>query len=210
MERRQKSLRVTLKPLFLYYDDLVEIIHCLKEVSSEISINTEEYSLSDIKEIKEINRKVINSIVISSCKPYISVDLDKNSASIYISEDNALQRGVLEKIRQILAKKTRKLAWLANSSFLSGGTTGASFWFLFNAAIQRNFDLAIQGLLVLTLGLFWVVLGFKNQLKNYSMIYIQSKDEAPSFFSRKKDDIFVALISGCIGALVTYLLTRKT
>ena len=53
MERRQKSLRVTLKPLFLYYDDLVEIIHCLKEVSSEISINTEEYSLSDIKEIKE-------------------------------------------------------------------------------------------------------------------------------------------------------------
>lgn len=208
MDKKKKSYRVELPPLVVYFDEIEEIIDCLKELSTEISIETENYSLSDISELKEINKNQINQLEIRSRDPYISVDLGKSSASIYISEDNAAERGVLEKIRLLLERRKRKLAWLAHSSFLSGATTGASSWFFLFGAMNRDLTLIMQGILLLALGVFWMVFGHKNQFKQYSIIFTSSKEQTPGFLVRKKDDIIVALISGSIGALITYFLTR--
>lgn len=208
MEKITKSKSADLKPLVLYFEDVVKICEILSELSAEISIKTENYILENIEELKELGEKVIYHLEISVHNPYVSVDLRPSSARIYISEDNATQRGILDKIKQHLESKQRKLAWLANNSMLAGATLGASTWFFMFGILGKDQNFIIYGVLVALLGAFWSFYGHRNQFRYFTIIFTSSKNDVSNFFTRKKDDIMVALISGAIGALITYLLTK--
>ena len=208
MEQITKSKRTDLKPLVLYFEDIAKICEILSEISSEIEIETEDYKLNNIEEITELSEKIIYSLNISTSNPYVSVDFRPSSASIYISEDNATQRGILDKIKQYLESKQRKLAWLANNSGLAGATLGSSSWFFLFGIPKNDKYLVSYGILVALLGAFWSFYGHRNQFRYFSIIFTNSKNDVSSFFTRKKDDIMVAIISAGIGALITYLFTQ--
>lgn len=213
MKKIKKSYGEGLDPVILYYDDLERIIEIFKEGSKEINISTDEYEFEDITEIQKIDKEKLDSLTIDIQNPYVSLNFKPDSIWLYISEDTSASRGIFEKLKYLLTKRRRILCFPAKSYFfsgvLSGGIIGWSFWFLLNAIVfEENIVRNVQlGGIILILGIilsYWILYFIP---RNYSTIYTKKRNELPSFWARKKDDIFLVILGSILGIVGTLLIT---
>lgn len=197
MKKIHKPLGEHLRPIKLYYDDILEIYRILKEAGDLIQIKTDEYEIESIEEILSIKKPFITNLSIKLYEPAVSIDFRDSNIWLYASEDTPVQRGLYEKIKTILVKKQRIFAPLFQSSIASGLFTGSSTWWLFTD------DYKYIGILIICLGLLWMYFGHKSQFQFYSLIFPVSRTDKPSFLERNKDQLFLALISAIMGGIIT-------
>ncbi|MEK0338501.1 MAG: hypothetical protein QQN41_13815, partial [Nitrosopumilus sp.] len=95
MRKIKKPIRKELPPVKLYLDDLQSICEILKQKTNSIDITTEDYELEDIKQLKSLEIEKIHYLSIKCSDPYISIEFDPSSASIYFAEDTTYNRGIL-------------------------------------------------------------------------------------------------------------------
>ena len=197
MKKIHKHLGGHLRPIKLYYDDLLEIYEILKQAGNRIEIKTDEYEIESIEEILSIKKPVITNLTIKLYEPVVSIDFTNSRIWLYASEDTPVQRGLYEKIKTMLNKKQRVFAPLFQSAIASGLFTGASTWWLFTDAYKY------VGIIMFCLGLLWMYFGHKNKFQFYSLIFPVRRTDKPSFLERSKDPLIIALISAIIGGIVT-------
>ena len=213
MKKIKKSHRKMIEPVVLYFDDLEKIIEIFKEASNDIEISTDEYELETIKEIKESDKEILNSLSIMIHEPYVSLELKPNEVWLYISEDEPVSRGVFEKIKQLLSSRRQKLYWLAKINWISGGMfygaiAGSSVLFLGPGILEKNIYNILLGCSILILGLILSLWSYNLWMKRHSIIYTKRRIESTSFWNRKKDDIVLAIIFAIVGSIITLLITQ--
>ncbi|HLD69161.1 MAG TPA: hypothetical protein VJA17_00185, partial [Candidatus Omnitrophota bacterium] len=92
MKKIIKQFYKNLRPVRLYLEDLVEIENILRSVSDNIEISTEEHELENLLEdVKSLNKDHINSLRFWCRNPCIALDFDKNSISVYVSDQDDLK-----------------------------------------------------------------------------------------------------------------------
>lgn len=205
MKKKERSIIQVLKPVKLYYNDLVELVNILKEVNPDIRIETDSYTLDNIEELLGMDDELITVLKMSINDPYFSIDFEPDYASIYASDDTFILRGLFEKVKKILMDKRRKLFFLYQNSFFPGLMTGLSMLPLAAGIEENNIYLIISGFILLITSIIFWKKTHTIRFSKYSMIYLSKSIEFPSFWKRRKDDIFLAVISAVIGALLTFL-----
>lgn len=209
IKKKSHVYGVDLKPVKVYFDDLERIVEILRDVSSDISVSTDEYELGDITDLLSLNQLAIHELEISSKNPHVVLQLRASGARVYASDSTPICIGVVEKIRKQLKPRSRKLGWLI-SSFLPFMLTFmfpvGAFCFGLGWSISSVQSMNVRGVIggILISILSAVTVGWFGRLftKTYSTIYLRPKKEMPSFFARKKDDIALAIISGLLGAIL--------
>lgn len=198
MKHINKPLGEQLKPIKIYYDDLVEIYEILKQAGDRIEIKTDEYELESIEEILSIKKPFITNLSITLYEPMVSITFTNRDIWLYAREDTPIQHGLYEKIKTLLVKKQRILAPLFYSNTLSGMFIGSSsLWWLFT----DNYKYI--GFIVFCIGLLWAYFGYRSQFNFYSLIVPIHEMDKPNFFNRNKDQLFIALITTIFGAIIT-------
>lgn len=91
-----------LPPVFLYLDDIEQIVDVFKEVATSVNISTGENELESLSEIDQLGKKTLHSFYLSIREPYISLDMQPYRIWLHIHKDDPLSRGVFEKIKKIL------------------------------------------------------------------------------------------------------------
>ena len=210
LKKIQRHLGEHLKPVKLYYDDILDLIEILKEGGGEIEIEADDYMLDSPDEILSIEKPFFTKLEIRHLNPRISINFESNNIWLYAAEDTPVQRGLFGKVKSLLKEKQRTFATILQSSIYSGLYTGASTWFLFGLLFNETNKTRsiIIGLLMLCTGILWMALGHKSQFRYFSIIVPSKKKESLNYWQRNKDQIIVAFIAAALGIIGTIIVTK--
>ena len=193
------------KPVVLYLDDLEKIFEIIKEVCKKIIISTSEYEIENLNELKELNKESLNYLKINGQEPWLVLEIDFSNLYLYIHEEDAMSRGIFEKVKQILKDRKRKYSWLSKDNFVGSiGTLllGILIFSIYIGIKQKNLFYISIGILSLLLGFIFTRISLNL---GYNEIYLKRRAESKSFWKRKKDEIIIAIISAMIGSVFTIL-----
>ncbi len=201
MKRISQTLTHWSKPVQLYLDDLQRIVEIFGEMSADVSISTEEYQFENIEEdLGNLSQQTINNLRIESFAPHILLELSPGIIWLYIFNDDAVSRGLFEKVKTVLHTCRRRASFLTNHHWLAAVPGGwAIVWLVATAGIEKEFS--ISTFFVLALSLFWGSLGYYARTKQHTIIHLKKRAELPSFWSRNKDSIILIIISSAVTSL---------
>ncbi len=110
MKKAGKAIVKQMPPVKIYLDDLQELYNILKNTCEKVTINTDIGVISDFEQLKYLNNKKIHNLSLDCCNPYISLDLKKDGARLYIAEGLKFNKGILAEIERTLGRCYRNLA----------------------------------------------------------------------------------------------------
>ena len=102
MERIKQAYIEQLGPVRLYRDDIEKVYGTLAEVCEKATIKAEGYSYSEIEKLFELKKEVLHDIKFRCDTPSINIDLKPNRAYLYAWEDDALSRGILASVKDVI------------------------------------------------------------------------------------------------------------
>jgi len=192
--KREYSSSYLLPRLFL--QDIRAIAELFKKNCPKFEIVADEYKLTDICEIEDIQKEEIYYFKISSKNPEISLELTKNSAVLHLADsDNETLLGITKKIDNILNKRRSPwhiLIWLILLPALLLSVLG------FIVPFPEGMTFYVSS--IVSLVLFYAISHYIMN-KKYSVIFLCKFTERPNFFKRNKDKIILLIVGTFIGAL---------
>lgn len=205
MEKIIKSYSEDFKPVTLFLDDLEDIVGIFKEVSNKVEIIADEYKLDDSDEFSKLRKEMVDSLIIRSLEPWISLSIEYVDSNIYLDQDTALSRGILEKVKEILKRRRRRFSWLSRDNLVGVFFSLFSlvlFFLIYKGISQKSFLYILLGIFDLLFGSLFIRFCVKL---GRNIIYLKRHAESKSFWKRRKDEIIIAVISAIVGAVVTII-----
>lgn len=204
MKKIDKSLSKDYLPVKLYLDDLEQIDEIMKEASTSLSFETEDFKFDSIEELKNNLKKAqINELHVKSSSPYITIDFTRMWARVYVSSSETSSAGIFFRLDQIISNRTRILKWLYSfyfiwvtniSVWLISGTFGLTF-----ISSRMNPYTSITLTALSSMWLFWVLF---IRLRSHSIIFLTHRGSEKPFLQRNKDNLILAIISAILGAIL--------
>ncbi len=210
MKKLPLSHREKLNQSKFYLDDIENIVEIFREASGEVRIETKGYALDSVQELANLGSETINDLKISIQHPHVKLELQNFIIELYIGDDSPLSRGIFEKVKAIVNKKNKSfISTLRNSAF--GVGLSSAFLFLgVIAAFQQSWSLVTLALIAAITCAFWARWAWNEHFGRYSIIMLKKQAEHKSFVERNKDQIILIIVSGLVGAIITYILTELT
>lgn len=209
MEKINQSIRKKFPQVRFYLDDLTKIIDILEDNNFkkiEISTFTHKYSKEELANIP--NSDSISEIR-SNDPFYLSIDFNHSfgaGVSIYAGNDSVLAEGIIQKVGRVLLSRKRifhfyisKFWFALVVLFLTQSI--ASYLFVKEKIEGRSLFLII--LVAISIYSLSMLLD-SGKLFRKNIFYYNNRDDQPSFWSRKKDEI----ILGFIIVIITIIITK--
>jgi hypothetical protein len=207
VEKLPKIIYEPLPAVKLYLDDLQEITSFLMEhYGDKIELRTTEYKISNVDNLpllKDPRIKYLRILGGGETFSDVEIEFKRDTASIFCRADTPFNRGVVEYLKALILKRERyvsKARWLMIPVIAFYGLVG--IWQRFIHPIQTWGEVLAFLFLTITFLLFtgWFCWG---NLLNHSIIIPNLKKDVPSFWQRNKDQIWLVILGGVLGALLT-------
>ena len=194
--------------LHIFRDDLEKIEYIfLHELKAEgFIISTSDYEYQSVKEIPSDSLPT-SFLSIKSYKPYLSIELNKDNASLYASENTLVVAGAFNELASVLKNRQRVYWHIIMKSFPLYSIPFAILTWI----VPRNFihqsPFPLIWAVLLLLYIYGSFFSFKATTRHYTVVEFVNESARPNFMERNKDQISVGLITGIIGAIVGVGLT---
>lgn len=200
-------MRVSFRPVRLYLDEVEAIFEALSQAGGSLKVRVDRFEFDSPAELEKHSQKIVNQLYVRSDDPFIQVDFDPYGASVYSSDDDALSRGIVDRVREIVVPNQRRLAWLSlygvvpqlfGWASVTGGAVAAakSVWW----------GLALAVIAAVAAGSWWIA-AYRSDTKRHSVIHLIHRAAAPSFLQRNRDQLVVLAISNLLVGAVTFVAT---
>lgn len=188
----------------LYLEDVIELIEAFSEACAEVEITSGEYKIKGLSELEALVSKCgdekFENLKIQGYQPYVSLELRGFGARTYISEDSVQQRGVIAKVGDVLHRRRKIRANLLVHVALIAMVALATW-----NALNRQYFISA---LAITAFLALLPLSKNVWMNGVIVVYAKRRAETRNFFYRKRDDVFLAIISAVFGAVAGYLVAK--
>jgi hypothetical protein len=179
---------------------------------NRVAIETEDYILSDPKDLVNIKKKQINDLTVSMRHPHLRLELRGFEDRLYRADDTPISIVTATKIREIINLHRRKYYRITEGVILPTVSLFIPIIALLVAIRSVNYIFIALNIACLLLALLWIVFATRRSLKQHTIIFPKRRANVDSFWNRKGDDILLIVISSIVGAIVggiiTYLFTR--
>jgi hypothetical protein len=207
MEKLPKIIYETLPPIKLYLDELNEIIDLLKEhYGDKIEIRTKDYKFNDVDVLQQLDAAKIHHLEISAGEKWysgeIEMELKRNDVKIICKQDTPTNRGIVAKLKDLLLKRKRlvntyRRFWPLGILIPAGVVTLVTTRYSVNLPRLVSAGLGALGMLLFNL---WIILA---DYRYHTVIIPKLKRDAPSFWTRNKDQIWLVVIGAIVGTIIT-------
>ena len=212
MKELAKSILIILPPIRLYLDDLRAVEKIFKENTEGYKITIEGYELESIEELVEIGKTKIHWLRLQAREPYIVLTLFERNADIYSHDSQVADKGIVEKIRDVVEPRKARMHNLPY--WLMWSLTGLILTFLIVDLPQSLYSFpptTTMGKILLALGVLAYV-GFnvlcwswarRLATEWYTVIHLKNRGDEKNFFSRNRDQLITILITAVLTSLGT-------
>jgi hypothetical protein len=211
METKPLSVKNNVNPVTLYFEDLQFLMSLFgstaKETTLRISDDQNEYEFSSVEELdklKSLHADKFNYLSIIGHQPYLTLNLWPHGGELHISQDTPILRGLMEKAKDRLNLRRKKLYWIYSLPLPITFPIYPLFWGVWKLG-DKSF---VIGTIIILLSVAWFSLNWYSRFYNYSVIFSKTEKEHPSFFQRKKDEIILVALGAVIGAVITKLISE--
>lgn len=195
----------------LYLDDLRDIVKVFEEVCTEVTVKSGGNEIEGSAEIealaKSFSRGRFDDIRIQGYGPFVSLGMGPRTAWAYISEDDAVQVGLIAQVREIFlrGKRWRKTGWAYGPSFVFSGFTGYLFA---QAVLEPGREHALAALAATAVAIVLAIVSTVIVFRTRSIIVRTEERSAHStFLSRNRDKLALVVLGALLGAISTGLVT---
>ena len=207
MKKINHSLRRSVTPVKIYFYDVTNIIDLLNEVEPRtLEISTKDHILS-LEELKKLEKDEINYLQITCHDPHICLEFNSssiiNDVNIFVGEESTLVIGLANRIIDILKKRRKFITRFQNQTYAWGLMALYIFVMIVSGVVleKNNFLNVLFGAYAFVLFvLIQILYALPSIQKN--IIVLDVKNNRPSFYKRKKDEILLVIISAAIGAMM--------
>jgi hypothetical protein len=211
---KKSGYRETFPPIKMDVQDAIQIIQLLKSICKNVSIDTDKYEIEDENELLSLSEDIIYNLSVTAFSPYISLECLSHDIRLSISEDTVINRGLFEKIKGIL-HHSRMRSWkIIDRVYLAGGVFVAALSTAINITKKYIANHTLELIPVTTTVFFllfsilWIIYYFVIGFTKHTRIIVNKEKAHNSFWKRKKDDIYLSIITGIIGLIVGYFIAR--
>ena len=200
---------IDLPPLSVYRDDIFALLHELKNQDRVVTVQIDRHLLESPDEIKEFDEETLNEMEISVRNPYMVLRLQRDGASLYLSDNSdVIQLGLKERVLKILKPRYSKIYRRPSSPLLLTMIGLALASFLSSYSVEHELSLEIRVLILLLIALM-IVLTIQSArvgLRQYSKIIMVDSRKKSGFFKRNRDEILVSLLTSTLTLLLGFIL----
>ncbi|OGS34895.1 MAG: hypothetical protein A2474_07905 [Elusimicrobia bacterium RIFOXYC2_FULL_34_12] len=205
MKKMNQSFSQNFKMPHLFREDLEKIEDVIKELSPHrYGFEIKDFEYETIQEIPE-DTETLNNFKIQTYDPYISLNLNNFSASIYSNSNDIKVIGAIKKIIDIILVRERKFRWfLAKKSWLllvAFEIIYAVIIILLCSVRKIIFLNAIFPLLFIAF--IWSIISWNLSIRNFSITEFIYQKNKSNFFKKNKDQIILMVFAAIIGSLAT-------
>jgi hypothetical protein len=226
---KDKYYKIDYGCIYLYYEDLVNIIEIINKNFKEYKLKFENYEITNeddinivLKEIKKEGIEVVydfdlNAKYLLNNNDYVSLSITIDTHNSKIStfySNNELIRGIIAKLDEILSLRVKKIRNMLQSTLFVVILGTLLIYLIFNFIIDiiKKFNIFLL-VIVLILFLVWLLLmmlSFPGKF-NKSKIYLLKYNEKDSWYSIKNvksnlGTIIISIISVVIGGIITAII----
>lgn len=210
MEKLPQPISTELPSAILYRDELERMAGIIRDGCEELSIEIPGARYTTIAELLDSRpaNQPLHQLRLIGHRPYLTVEFHRMWLRLYTSDDSGKARGLYEQVKDVLTRSKRTvqpnlrvmglnaallgIAWGATTeAYLVGLTT--------MAAICAIIGIASAGFSV------WL---FQTGNKAWSTIYPVARHQAPSFLTRRKDELIFAIVVAILSSLITVVITN--
>jgi hypothetical protein len=215
LQRKQKDIGSPLPPVTLFLDDLEKIVSIVQQVSDNIEIETDEYTLTGLQDLQKLKAEFINDLTFRCYAdkdpirklygPILAIRFKDDQAYLILAKETPAFRGILAEVRDFIMSRRRKWSrlTLTPTAPLIAGML-APFVMLIGGMGKVGYVLALP--VFGAIELICIIWGWWTLHQKYSVIFLKRHTEAPSFWVRNRDQILVAILA----SLLTFLATLGT
>jgi hypothetical protein len=200
MERIRDSVSKSLPPLRIYTEELRELTSFLSETCETFTIMTCGYRLESIDELSQLPKHLAHDLDIEGTNPRVRVRLTPVGGDIHVYGGDVQCEGIAARIENILRAGRLRMP------LLPGWVPVLSGLPLLVAAPSRHVPtIALAGIVAFLIVVWTVYDGFLK-LRRYNTIIFKARQDCPSFWERKNDEIILLIVGAVVGSLITLLI----
>jgi len=204
MERLDKSQSHYFQPVLVQTKDIKDVlVHLEDREGLDIVADDVRYA-STMELVQDRVNTRVKRLSLQIQSPYISIELQPNSAWLYTNSSSPEATGLFVTIRQLIRRREAKPRILYNFYWLFAFALTVPYIFYLPILSAYKF-LSLYVTLFLAAWMAWA--GYVH-IKRYSDIYIDDGVAKPGFYTRNKDTIIVGTVTAVIGAIVGSVLTK--
>jgi small-conductance mechanosensitive channel len=208
MEKIKESVEINYLPVKIFLDEIKEIVFLFKEANIPFIITTDLYEYDNYEELYSNEKSVtVKYLTIRSNKfNYISITFGQYGAFLRMTKENLEAEGVYSKINKLIKKRQRPFAFIYSLYFIVFVVNPLLFVIPMYLGLSHVIT-AYASLILCTIAISLIICLCYIRLKRGAIVELIERKERSNFFKRKKDEIFLAIISAILGGAVTYILT---
>jgi hypothetical protein len=197
MKTINESIDKYYSPIKVHIDDLNEIERIIKESCAGVEVDAAGFKFDSITEMVEnLRGRSIIGVKITTSKPYATIDFMKLYTHLYVSSSDTLGSGLFHKLDQIV-RRTRRPLWFFYTSYFAWGLgillPVISSFILTDSKYYYTF---------VSLVFAWILWVVYVRLQRQSLVILTAQSSLGNLWTRKKDEIVIAVISAAIGAIL--------
>jgi len=198
MKKINKTLSKSYITARLFLDDLKSIEELIGNKRS-YSIETEDYEFKNIEELKnKYNNQKLNKVKISAHDPYITIEFHKMWVKLYCGSDDTESAGLFYKLDSIISSSSRKPNFVY--SYYSIWFINIILFLIPRTSVIYNNNLIFG--IISAIFILWILWVGYVRLLNSSEVILSEKGDVKNYFSRNKDTLTSAIISGLVVAIL--------
>ncbi len=194
MKKIDQPQRKEYTAIKLYIDDIRTICSFFEESNVEYKIQTSTHEFSSYDDLHtnlpsiSFDKKIKN-LEITSIDPHINLEFSSFANKVYIGNNDTTSMGLLLKIDTHLKSTSRFPSFLYSLILY----VFIIFICFLISSINENYSIFLVVAWIVSL-LWCIYLNFLRTKKS-ATIFLYERHRSNTFFKRKKDDIFLAIIS---------------
>jgi hypothetical protein len=205
MKKLRRTVTRRLSPVLLYREDIEQIFTILRELSPDLEVATDDCAFDNADEWLEVKRDYLPRLEIKTRPRLVTVDLHPHWVQINAIEDTIQCMGALTKIEQLLRSRGRAAKTLAVVDKALIPFTVLFTLATAHAVLTKSwftaFFLSLAAVVWITLWVWGVYLHNGHAVT----IIPKYRVDAPSFWRRNSDKIWIAAIGAAIGSVLGIL-----
>jgi hypothetical protein len=191
-----------LTPFTLYLEDIRDLHEIVAEVSDEVRYETE--TQTDIRgpdELITVGFRTVRELTITGIRggqPTIVARFLPTGASAWSASDSNEMFGAIEKIKRVAWRHASNLSFVTTWYLWVLTVAGLGIW-ADSTSGMRPWTLIITGLVILAV----LVAAVSESRSRYTTIYLVTREDAPGFWQRNRDNLLVGLILVAAATIAT-------
>jgi hypothetical protein len=195
----------------MWQDDIAEMVAVIRQAvpEGEIDIEVDGCKAEEVADLAQLDSPTVQALIVTDRAKKLTLELSTAQCLIKVDDPDLVTKGAVSEIIRIAGRcRRRYFAWVRAMALIYVGLVLAFGVFLVVAAAigYSSFVDDFQTIEIVGIGVYLplaaIVMFRPEVVSRESVLYARIRKDAPTFWMRKRDDLFLTAVASLISLIL--------